>query len=283
MKAETQGTTRADRNAALVEVMLLAAMADGKLTEGAIQTLLRRVLERPEFDGTKPEEISALLEKSVKRLASQSSLESILQRLRDRREAREAVRDRAHVADQHVARRIVARRADDLRQVDDDRAFGRDEHVVLGQVAMDEPETQHALHLLHQEIVIFARLCRLERTAAVQHLVSTVTGRLAPGRDAFDLLAASFPGGSITGAPKIRAMEILEELEPVRRGPYTGALGWIGPDGAMGTSILIRTFTAGRGWLQFPVGGGIVADSDPGQEYEETLHKAAGLLRALAP
>jgi para-aminobenzoate synthetase component 1 len=68
----------------------------------------------------------------------------------------------------------------------------------------------------------------------VQHLVSTVTGRLAEGNDAFDLLAASFPGGSITGAPKIRAMEILEGLEPVRRGPYTGALGWIGPDGAMG-------------------------------------------------
>ena len=88
------------------------------------------------------------------------------------------------------------------------------------------------------------RLCRLERTAAVQHLVSTVTGRLAPGRDSFDLLAASFPGGSITGAPKIRAMELLEELEPVRRGPYTGALGWIGPDGAMATSILIRTFVA---------------------------------------
>src|SRR6185312_14988078 len=88
------------------------------------------------------------------------------------------------------------------------------------------------------------RLCRLERTAAVQHLVSTVTGRLAPDRDAFDLLAASFPGGSITGAPKIRAMEILEGLEPVRRGPYTGALGWIGPDGAMQTSILIRTFVA---------------------------------------
>jgi para-aminobenzoate synthetase component 1 len=66
------------------------------------------------------------------------------------------------------------------------------------------------------------RLCRLERTAAVQHLVSTVTGRLSPDRDGFDLLAASFPGGSITGAPKIRAMELLEELEPVRRGPYTG-------------------------------------------------------------
>ena len=84
MKAETEATTRADRNAALVEVMLLAAMADGQLTESSIQALLRRVLERPEFDGTNPDEISALVEKSVKRLASQSSLESILQRLRDR-------------------------------------------------------------------------------------------------------------------------------------------------------------------------------------------------------
>src|SRR5207237_9013207 len=84
------------------------------------------------------------------------------------------------------------------------------------------------------------RLCRLERTAAVQHLVSTVTGRLAPGRVPFDALAAAFPGGSITGAPKLRAMELIEELEPVRRGPYTGALGWIGPDGATATSIPIR-------------------------------------------
>ena len=73
------------------------------------------------------------------------------------------------------------------------------------------------------------RLLRLERTAAVQHLVTTVTGRLRPGRDAFDLLAASFPGGSITGAPKIRAMELIEGLEPVRRGPYCGALAWLGP------------------------------------------------------
>ena len=99
--------------------------------------------------------------------------------------------------------------------------------------------------------------CRLERTAAVQHLVSTVTGQLADDRDAFDLLAASFPGGSITGAPKIRAMEILEALEPVRRGPYTGALGWIGPDGAMQTSIIIRTFVADGRKLTLHVGGGI--------------------------
>ena len=125
------------------------------------------------------------------------------------------------------------------------------------------------------------RLCRLERTAAVQHLVSTVTGRLAAGRDAFDLLAASFPGGSITGAPKIRAMEILEELEPVRRGPYTGALGWIGPEGAMQTSILIRTFVADGRRLTLHVGGGITYQSDPAAEWEETVAKARGPLSAI--
>ena len=125
------------------------------------------------------------------------------------------------------------------------------------------------------------RLCRLERTAAVQHLVSTVTGRMAAGRDAFDLLAASFPGGSITGAPKIRAMEILEGLEPVRRGPYTGALGWIGPDGAMQTSILIRTFVADGRRLTLHVGGGITWGSDPAAEWEETVAKARGPLGAI--
>ncbi len=125
------------------------------------------------------------------------------------------------------------------------------------------------------------RLCRLERTAAVQHLVSTVTGRLSPGRDAFDLLAASFPGGSITGAPKIRAMELLEELEPVRRGPYTGIAGWLGPDGAMGTSILIRTFVADGERLSLHVGGGITWRSEPAAEWAETVAKARGPLGAI--
>jgi para-aminobenzoate synthetase component 1 len=125
------------------------------------------------------------------------------------------------------------------------------------------------------------RLCRLERTAAVQHLVSTVTGRLEPGRDAFDLLTASFPGGSITGAPKIRAMEILEGLEPVRRGPYTGALGWIGADGAMQSSILIRTLVADGRRLTLHVGGGITWGSDPNAEWEETVAKARGPLGAI--
>lgn len=125
------------------------------------------------------------------------------------------------------------------------------------------------------------RLCRLERTAAVQHLVSTVTGTLAPGTDAFDLLTAAFPGGSITGAPKIRAMQLLEGHEPVRRGPYTGAAGWIGADGAMQTSILIRTFVADGARLTLHVGGGITWRSDPAAEWEETVAKAHGPLSAI--
>jgi para-aminobenzoate synthetase component 1 len=125
------------------------------------------------------------------------------------------------------------------------------------------------------------RVCEVETFRFVHHLVSEVRGKLRPGLGPLDLLTAAFPGGSVTGAPKVRAMEIIAELEPTVRGPYCGSLGWIGFDGAMDTNILIRTFTAGRGWVQFPVGGGIVADSDPAREYEETLHKAAGLLRAL--
>jgi para-aminobenzoate synthetase component 1 len=126
-------------------------------------------------------------------------------------------------------------------------------------------------------------VCQVESYPTVHHLVSEVRGQLRKGLTAIDLLEAAFPGGSVTGAPKVRAMEIIAELEPHARGPYCGSLGWIGFDGAMDTNILIRTFTAAGGWLQFPVGGGIVADSDPQREYEETLHKAAGLLRALEP
>jgi para-aminobenzoate synthetase component 1 len=125
------------------------------------------------------------------------------------------------------------------------------------------------------------RLWRLERTPSVQHLVSTVTGRLARGRDAFDLLAAAFPGGSITGAPKIRAMELLESLEPVRRGPYCGTALWVDAGGAMGSSILIRTFVADGRRLTLHVGGGITWRSDPAAEWEETWTKARGPLGAI--
>jgi para-aminobenzoate synthetase component 1 len=124
-------------------------------------------------------------------------------------------------------------------------------------------------------------VCRLESYRYVHHLVSEVRGRLRPEKGPVDLLRAAFPGGSVTGAPKVRAMQIIAELEPTARGPYCGALGYLGFDGTADTNILIRTLTVARGWVQFPVGGGIVADSDPGREYEETLHKAEGLLRAL--
>jgi para-aminobenzoate synthetase component 1 len=124
-------------------------------------------------------------------------------------------------------------------------------------------------------------VCRVETYPFVHHLVSEVRGRLREGLGPIDLLRAAFPGGSVTGAPKIRAMEIIAELEPTTRGTYCGSLGYVGFDGSMDTSILIRTFSVGRGWVQFSVGGGIVADSVPEREYEETWHKAEGLLRAL--
>jgi para-aminobenzoate synthetase component 1 len=133
------------------------------------------------------------------------------------------------------------------------------------------------------ESVHVSQLCGLETYQFVQHLVSVVRGSLAPGKSAVDLVRAAFPGGSITGAPKVRAMEIIAELEPTARGPYCGSLGYIGFDGSLDLSILIRTITAARGWWQFPVGGGIVAQSSPEREYEETWHKAEGLLRALLP
>jgi len=123
------------------------------------------------------------------------------------------------------------------------------------------------------------QLCEIETYAFVHHLVSVVKGRLSGEFGPVDLLRTSFPGGSITGAPKIRAMEIIAELEPSARGAYCGSLGYIGLDGSLDLSILIRSITSGRGWWQAPVGGGIVAQSDPESEYEETWHKAEGLIR----
>jgi para-aminobenzoate synthetase component 1 len=129
--------------------------------------------------------------------------------------------------------------------------------------------------------VAVPQLCVVERHSTVHHLVSTVVGCLRPGLGALDLIRAAFPGGSVTGAPKVRAMEIIAELEPTRRSVYTGALGYIGFDGTMDSSIAIRTFVLTRGTAFFQVGGGIVIDSDPGMEYLETLAKAKGLLTAL--
>jgi anthranilate/para-aminobenzoate synthase component I len=123
-------------------------------------------------------------------------------------------------------------------------------------------------------------LFTLERFEQVYHLVATVEGMLRRSVDHFDLLEACWPGGSISGAPKIRAMEIIEELEPVPRGLYTGAIGYFGFNGETQFSIAIRTLIREAGCWHFHVGAGIVADSDPEAEWEETLHKASGILRA---
>lgn len=124
-------------------------------------------------------------------------------------------------------------------------------------------------------------LCELEAFPQVYHLVSTVQGVLREGLDAFDLLEACFPGGSITGAPKIRAMEILESIEPVRRHVYTGAIGYLDWTGDADWNVAIRTALVTPTAVHFAAGGGITADSDPDAEYRETLDKAEGMIRAL--
>jgi len=124
-------------------------------------------------------------------------------------------------------------------------------------------------------------LRRVEATPNVWHTVATVEGRLRPEATTSDILKATFPGGSITGAPKVRAMEIIAELEPVRRDVYTGAIGYLGFDGRLDLNIAIRTAIVKEGNVYFHAGGGIVADSDPGAEYRETLAKGSGIARAL--
>ncbi len=121
----------------------------------------------------------------------------------------------------------------------------------------------------------------VESYANVHHLVSTVAGRLHRSRDAVDCIRNSFPGGSITGAPKVRAMQIINELEPTARGVYCGSIGYVDFAGTVDLNIAIRTAVFGSGKVHFQVGGGIVADSDPGAEYEETLTKALSFLHVL--
>ena len=121
----------------------------------------------------------------------------------------------------------------------------------------------------------------VERYSHVSHIVSNIHGRLAPGRDAIDVIQAVFPGGTVTGVPKVRCMEIIDELEPVRRGPYTGSIGYFSAGGDLDLNITIRTLTITGGHAYLQVGAGIVADSDPVREYQETLFKAEALLKAL--
>jgi para-aminobenzoate synthetase component I len=166
-----------------------------------------------------------------------------------------------------------------------DAALGR----ALAESEKDRAENVMIVDLLRNDL---SRVCRpgtvrvpelfaLEHHPTVHHLVSTVVGELDPESDAIDLLRASFPGGSITGAPKVRAMEIIAELEPTRRAVYCGSVGYISASGSMDTSIVIRTCLALRGRIYFQAGGGIVADSDPELEYRETLDKARGLIETL--
>jgi para-aminobenzoate synthetase component 1 len=167
-----------------------------------------------------------------------------------------------------------------------DAALGR----ALSESDKDRAENVMIVDLLRNDL---SRVCRagtvrvpelfaLEQHPTVHHLVSTVVGELEPEADAIDLLRAAFPGGSITGAPKVRAMEIIAELEPTRRGVYCGSVGYISLSGAMDTSIVIRTYVALEGQVYFQAGGGIVADSDPELEYRETLDKARALIDVLA-
>ena len=164
--------------------------------------------------------------------------------------------------------------AGELQQSEKDRA----ENVMIVDLMRNDLS-----RVCKPESVCVTELCKLETYQFVQHLVSSVRGELAEDQGPYHLLRAIFPGGSVTGAPKVRAMQIIAELEPTDRGPYCGSLGYLGFDRSMDLNILIRTITAGCGWWQLPVGGGIVAQSDPCQEYDETWHKATGLVRALTP
>ena len=164
--------------------------------------------------------------------------------------------------------------------------FTRDE---LRESEKDQAENVMIVDLLRNDLsrvceagsIRVPQLCGVETYETVQHLVSEVRGRLRDDASVWDLFRVTLPGGSISGAPKVRAMEIIAELEPTSRGPYCGSLFYVGANGQSDSNLLIRTFVERHGWLQLGVGGGIVAQSDPAAEYEETLIKAAGMVKAL--
>ena len=174
------------------------------------------------------------------------------------------------------------------------RGVGPEHDAALGQAlaesAKDRAENLMIVDLMRNDLsrvcaprsVRVSELFSLEHYPTVHHLVSTVVGDLEPGNDALELLRAAFPGGSITGAPKLRAMEVIAELEPSRRGVYCGSIGYWSLTGELDTSIAIRTAVVQDSRVSFSAGGGIVADSDPELEYRETLDKARALIDALA-
>lgn len=165
-----------------------------------------------------------------------------------------------------------ARLADELRQHPKDRA----ENLMIVDLLRNDLSKS-----CEPGSVRTPTLFEVESFSNVHHLVSTVEGRLKAGCDAIDVLQSCFPGGSITGAPKQRAMEIIEELEPQRRGVYCGAIGYIGNDGNMDTNIAIRTLVYSRNEIRCWAGGGIVADSQCDAEYQETLDKASAMLELM--
>lgn len=172
------------------------------------------------------------------------------------------------------------------------RGQNRDEDLRLAQELLaNEKERAEHIMLVDLERNDLGRVCRygtvevselmvIEEYSHVMHIVSGITGELDEGKDAYDAIRACFPGGTITGAPKVRTMEIIEELEPVRRGIYTGSIGWIGFNGDLELNIVIRTLLAKDGWAHVQAGAGIVIDSDPEAEYRESLKKAEALWRA---
>jgi len=188
-------------------------------------------------------------------------------------------------------RRIDTRPIKGTRPRGATQAEDRANAAALVASAKDQAENLMIVDLLRNDLgrvaetgsVRVPELNALHSFASVHHLVSTVTARLRRGLSPLDLIRATFPGGSVTGAPKIRAMEIIDELEAARRGPYCGAMGWIGPDRSMELSIAIRTLTVTADRVTAQAGGGIVADSDPIAEYEEALTKARALLATLDP
>lgn len=171
------------------------------------------------------------------------------------------------------------------------RGKGKQDRLLEAELLLSEKERAEHIMLVDLERNDLGRVCVpgtvevnermvIERYATVQHIVSNVRGRLRPDKDVVDLFTAMFPGGTITGCPKIRCMEIIHELEEQARGPYTGGIGYVGWNGCADMNILIRSFWLYRNTLHWAAGAGIVADSDPQQELLETEHKAAGLLRA---
>jgi para-aminobenzoate synthetase component 1 len=164
------------------------------------------------------------------------------------------------------------RMRDELLQNEKERA----EHIMLVDL-----ERNDLGRISRYGSVQVTELMGIETYSHVMHIVSEVTGQLAEGKNCYDVIAATFPGGTITGAPKVRTMQIIEELEPVRRGPYTGSIGWIDYNGNMELNIVIRTLLSCRGKAYVQAGAGIVIDSVPEREYKESLNKAKALWKAL--